>query len=256
SFEKYYQAKQELFRRTKNLHVLNADSPYVNLFLKFPAKKKLLCSLRSRPNFKTYLLGDFNKSNILLAAETVKNYDVDSTIIQKSLGKIRSIPGRMEFIDGGQDFKVVVDYAHTPQSLEQVYQTLKPQKSKLICVLGAAGGGRDKWKRPVLGEIAAKYCDQIILTNEDPYDENPTQILQDIEAGISDSRFPSSNLYEILDRKEAIKKAMTLAQKNDIIIITGKGSETSIAVEDGRKIPWSDKEVVLELIKLIKEPNP
>src|SRR3989338_6577225 len=117
------------------------------------------------------------------------------------LESVKFIPGRMEFLQR-EPFGVVVDYAHTPESLMQVYQTLKTQitkhksqtnskfqisnfKPRLICVLGAAGGGRDKWKRPEFGRIAAEYCDEIILTNEDPYDENPEAIMGEIASGFS-----------------------------------------------------------------------
>lgn len=261
SFEKYYGEKQKLFKKTKNIHVLNADSPYVDLFSKFPAKKKTLYSLKNGFDFKTDLVGDFNKLNILVAAAVVGEYGVGREIIQRALDRIKSIPGRMEFIDGGQDFKAVVDYAHTPGSLEAVYKTLKQLGSppsrkasedakhtnRLICVLGAAGGGRDKWKRPVFGQLAERYCDQIILTDEDPYDENPLKILEDIESGFSKNQ----KHKKILDRREAIKKALTLAEKNDIVVITGKGSETSIAIAGGKKVLWSDKKVVLELLKEI-----
>ena len=178
----------------------------------------------------------------------VKNYGVSHEIVQKALDKIKNIPGRLEFV-GNRDFKVVVDYAHTPGSLEAVYKTLKPQAKNLICVLGAAGGGRDKWKRPIFGKLAEKHCDHIILTNEDPYDENPLEIMEDIERGFSQIQNSNDKFQKILDRREAIKKALTLAKKGDIIVITGKGSETSIAVAGGKKIPWSDRDVVLELLE-------
>jgi UDP-N-acetylmuramoyl-L-alanyl-D-glutamate--2,6-diaminopimelate ligase len=147
-------------------------------------------------------------------------------------------------------FKVIVDYAFTPNALEKVYQTLRNTRygipnTKLICVLGACGGGRDKWKRPVLGEIAAKYCDQIIITNEDPYDEDPYQILSMIKSGIFKSQFSISNFYEIIDRREAIRKSLQLAKPNDIVIITGKGCEPSIVIK-GKKIPWDDRKTVRE----------
>jgi len=258
SFEKYYKTKQELFKKTKNIHILNANSPFINLFSKFPARKKFFYSFKNDFRFKTNLQGDFNRLNILAAVKAAQNYGIDYETIQKALDKIENIPGRMEFINTGQDFKVVVDYAHTPGSLEAVYKTLKEKlnspstklgtstqiSQKLICVLGAAGGGRDKWKRPIFGELAEKYCDEIILTDEDPYDENPEKILDDIEKGIGDvSKFKVSR---ILNRREAIKKALTRAVKNDIIVITGKGSENSIAVAKGKKIPWSDKSIILE----------
>jgi UDP-N-acetylmuramoyl-L-alanyl-D-glutamate--2,6-diaminopimelate ligase len=194
------------------------------------------------------LLGDFNEYNALAALAAVYAYNFDMAKAVASLNSIESIPGRMEVIEAPEGFRVVVDYAHTPDSLEAVYENLRPRAKKLICVLGAAGGGRDKWKRPEFGRIAAEYCDEIILTNEDPYDENPLSILEQIESGFSQARNPKSEIRKILDRKEAIRQALTSASSGDIVVITGKGSETSIAVAGGRKIPWSDKDTVLELL--------
>jgi UDP-N-acetylmuramoyl-L-alanyl-D-glutamate--2,6-diaminopimelate ligase len=112
--------------------------------------------------------------------------------------------------------------------------------NKIIAVFGACGGGRDKWKRPKLGEIAGRYCDYVILTNEDPYDEDPEEILNDIEKGL-----PKNATYEkIIDREEAVKKALKQAEEKDIVVITGKGSEPWMALSKGKKIPWSDKEII------------
>ena len=151
-----------------------------------------------------------------------------------------------------EPFKVFVDYAFTPNALEKVYQTLKPESGRMVCVLGAAGGGRDKWKRPVLGEISGKYCDEIIITNEDPYDEDPNQILSQIKSGITNSQFSMSNFHEILDRREAIKQALQLARSGDTVIITGKGSEPWICVAGDKKIPWDDRGITKEELRKIK----
>jgi UDP-N-acetylmuramoyl-L-alanyl-D-glutamate--2,6-diaminopimelate ligase len=137
-------------------------------------------------------------------------------------------------------FKVFVDYAFTPSALEKVYQTLKPENTKMICVLGACGGGRDKWKRPELGKLAAKYCDGVIVTNEDPYDENPMEIIEQVVRGTNDKA------KKILDRREAIREALKLAQIGDTVVITGKGCEPWICIAKGKKIPWDDREVVKE----------
>ena len=166
----------------------------------------------------------------------------------------------MEEINEGQPFKVVVDYAHTPDSLEKVYQTLlrslAPKSGKLICVLGAAGGGRDKWKRPEMGKIAAEYCDEIILTNEDPYDEIPFSILEQIEKGfprIQNPKYEILNYEKIIDRKEAIKKALGKARENDAVIITGKGCEQWMMLANGKKIKWNDREIVKNILS--EKPN-
>jgi UDP-N-acetylmuramoyl-L-alanyl-D-glutamate--2,6-diaminopimelate ligase len=260
SFENYMAAKQKLFLKTKNRQILNIDDPYFEKFANYPAKTKItfgkewgmitFSNLRTKNTFLDLkLLGDFNECNALaaLAVAYAYNFDMDKAVA--SLNSIESVPGRMEVVDAefkGLKFKVVVDYAHTPDSLEAVYKNLKPRAKKLICVFGAAGGGRDKWKRPEFGKIAAEYCDRIILTNEDPFDEKPEEILNHIEKGILALGMPHE---KILDRREAIKKALTSAESGDVVVITGKGSETSIAVSGGKKIPWSDRAVVEELLK-------
>ena len=122
----------------------------------------------------------------------------------------------------------------------------------MICVLGACGGGRDKWKRPVLGKIASHYCQYILITNEDPYDEDPKTIIDQVKKGVPSS-FPKDHLLIILDRKEAIEKALALARQKDLVIITGKGSEPLMCLAQGKKIPWSDKEIVLKKVKKLKD---
>jgi len=277
SFENYYRAKQELFARTSNIHVLNADDKSVELFSKFSSKRTIFYGIESGDmraqnlelksdgasfdvygtRFNINFGGKFNVLNCLAALSVSAMYGIDLPSIRTVLGEIKSIPGRMEFVQK-EPFSVVVDYAHTPESLEQVYQTLKNSKfqipnSKLICVLGAAGGGRDKWKRPEFGRIADEYCDEITLTDEDPYDENPHSIIKDIERGFPSkhkSQITNHKKYEIiLDRREAIKTALTKAKEGDTVIITGKGSETSMAVSGDKKIPWSDRDVVREALK-------
>jgi len=268
SFENYMAAKQKLFLKTRNAHVLNIDDPYFEKFANFPARHKITYGKKwgmispLKPEVSDLhlkLLGDFNEYNALAALAVVSVYGLDIGKAISSLNSIESVPGRMEIIRAPAGFNVVIDYAHTPDSLEMVCQTLKnllnlkPNtqnlKPKLICVLGAAGGGRDKWKRPEFGKIAARYCDEIILTNEDPYDENPEAILEQIASGFSQTQMSKSKFQKIIDRRGAIKKALTIAQTGDIVVITGKGSETSMAIAGGGKVPWSDKNIVEELLR-------
>ena len=186
-------------------------------------------------------MGEFNLYNISAAIAFAKSQNIGMEAIKSAIEKFSGIEGRMEEINEGQDFKIIVDYAHTPDSLEKVYETF--QASRKICVLGSCGGGRDKWKRPEMGKIASKHCDQIILTNEDPYDENPREIVEDIKKGMT----KGSEI--IMDRREAIKKALQLAQTGDVVIITGKGAEPWIMGPKGTKIKWDDREVVREELK-------
>jgi UDP-N-acetylmuramoyl-L-alanyl-D-glutamate--2,6-diaminopimelate ligase len=247
SFENYKQAKLELFRRTRNVHVINVENTYSDEFLAVPARQTVTYGLergdisQQTIELKLRIVGEFNIYNGLGAMGVAHVYGMDFAKAKASIESILVVSGRMEYVEAGQPFGVVIDYAHTPESLEYAYQTLKPKHGKLICVLGACGGGRDAWKRPVFGQIADRYCDVIFLTNEDPYDEDPAKIISDINV-------PRANI--VIDRAEAIKQAIALAKEGDTVVITGKGSETLMALAGGKKIPWSDRGVALEALNM------
>ena len=250
-YDNYKKAKGELFKATKNNHIINIDDKEANYFLQFPAKKKYTFGLyqgdtsTKNTNFKLSLVGDFNVYNALSAICAGLHYGVDLKTCEKTAEEVKSIPGRMEEVVS-DPFRVFVDYAFTPAALEKVYKTLKSKNEKLICVLGSCGGGRDKWKRPVLGEIAGRYCDEIIITNEDPYDENPMDIINQVVEGV---KAATVSVKKILDRREAIKEAIRLAKSKDSIIITGKGCEPWICEAKGKKIPWDDRKIAKEEFK-------
>ena len=261
SFEKYREAKLKFFRdvardeaKPDKVFIINKDDPNYKYFSDAVLENKT--TFYSKSNLESNMPGEFNKYNIGAAAAFLKEVGVDELKIEKGLKDFIGVSGRMELVVE-KPFKVIVDYAHTPDSLEAVYKTLssevKIRENKLVCVLGSAGGGRDKWKRPKMGEIAALYCKEIILTNEDPYDEDPDKIINEIEAGILGSHKPNfetnKNYWRFMDRREAIEKAMSLAKKNDIVIITGKGSEPHIHLAHGATMEWSDKKVVMEVLK-------
>ena len=266
SFEKYREAKGKLFKATKNVHIINIDDENAEYFLKFPAKRKYTYGLNQGDvnnqnlQLSLRLIGDFNIYNALAAICVGLSQGINLETCKPTLKKIEGIPGRMEEVIS-EPFKVFVDYAFTPNSLEKVYQTLTHQlinssTNKLIAVLGSCGGGRDKWKRPVLGFLAAKYCDEVIVTNEDPYDENPIEIINQVASGaenisINQPNQHKSAVLKILDRREAIREAIKIAKPNDIVVITGKGCEPCI-IEKGKRIPWDDREVVKEEFKKLK----
>jgi UDP-N-acetylmuramoyl-L-alanyl-D-glutamate--2,6-diaminopimelate ligase len=202
--------------------------------------------------FKLKLLGEFNIYNALAAITTARILGVDYITAKRSLSKIEKIPGRMEKIETFKDFNVIIDLAHTPDSLKQAYETLKkayflvPGFKNMICVFGSAGGGRDKQKRPIMGEIAGEFCDKIYLTNEDPYDEIPKDILKDIEGGLKKkNKILGKEYFKIEDRRQAISEALKAAKKDDLVVITGKGTEATMVIGD-KKIPWNEKEAVKE----------
>ena len=264
NFENYKKAKGKLFKALKSngKMIINSDDPNADYFLGFKAKEKMKYGLKSAEDiefsrngisfkfketqFNLNLIGKFNIYNALAAILVGLSEKIPLNKIKLALENIKGIPGRMEFVVK-EPFTVIVDYAHTPDALEKVYQTIRESFSgKIIGVLGAAGGGRDKWKRLKFGKIAEKYLDKIIITNEDPYNEDPSQILSEIKSGISNFKFQISNFHEILDRREAIRKAINLAKQDDVIIITGKGCEPWMCVANNKKVPWDDREVVRE----------
>jgi UDP-N-acetylmuramoyl-L-alanyl-D-glutamate--2,6-diaminopimelate ligase len=196
------------------------------------------------------LIGVFNIYNILGATTLAQALGVGLETIKRALEKIEIIPGRAERIDEGQPFSVIVDYAHTPDSLEKLYQAFKDTGSgtRRICVLGNTGGGRDTWKRPEMGRIADEYCSGVILTNEDPYDEDPGKIVDAMAVGMKRHK-----PLIIMDRREAIRTALLRAQSGDVVLITGKGTDPYIMGPRGRKEPWSDKEVVRQELRALKK---
>lgn len=245
SFEKYKAAKAKLFEQVKKIHIINIDDKNAEYFLKYSAEKKIKYGINDAEVLPRdlKLLGKFNLYNAITAVKIAMSQGISLEICKRALEKVKGIPGRMEVVIK-EPFTVIVDYAHTPEALRQVYETMKDNK-RMICVLGACGGGRDKWKRPVLGKLAAQYCQEVIVTNEDPYDEKPMDIINQVAEGVS--AFAKASADKVLDRKQAIKKAIQLANPGDVVIITGKGSEPWMCVANNKKIPWDDRQVVKDL---------
>ena len=246
-FENYKKAKAKLFKACSKTHIINLDDKNAEYFWQIKAEEKIGYSLKEIFKFipeKTNLIGEFNLYNALTAVKIALSQGISQSKCEKALKEFKGMPGRLEII-AEKPFKVVVDYAHTPEQLKNVYQALNSQN--LICVLGSCGGGRDKWKRPVMGKIAQKYCKKVIITNEDPYNEDPMDIINQV-AG-------NTGAEKILDRKEAIKKAIQAAGSEDTVIITGKGSEPWMCVAEGKKIPWDDRKIVREKLAQLNLPH-
>ncbi len=188
------------------------------------------------------LPGLFNISNALAALTLAHELGISTTDAKRGIESLSLIRGRVEKVECGQDFTVIVDYAHTDDSLRKLYETFP--SSRKIAVLGGTGGGRDSWKRPVLGKIADEHCDEIIITDEDPYDEDPIKIMNEVAGGVK-NHTPTI----ISDRREAIAKALSIAKQGDTVLITGKGTDPYIMGAHGTKIPWDDAEVAREELK-------
>jgi len=198
-------------------------------------------------DFVLNIPGKFNIYNALAAIAVGVSEGIEPEKIRKALASVKGVPGRLENIKVSekQDFNVIVDYAHSPDSLKAVYEAIKPLK-RLIAVLGGTGD-RDKTYRARGGALADQYADIVIVTNEDPYSEDPETIMDQVLSGIK-GKTPGKNLFRILDRREAIKKAIDLAEKDDIILITGKGSEQFMVWGD-KMIPWDDREKAREALR-------
>lgn len=265
SFEKYAETKLRLRAalvaspKKKKVVVANTDDDYGKKFLdvtgpitKLPYSLKDVTVVRDTPDilfvynkteFASPLQGIFNVENILAGVVLARYLGIPEDTVQNGLASLSFIPGRVEHVRLGQSFSVIVDYAHTPDSLEKLYQTFKEKHR--ICVLGNTGGGRDTWKRPVMGAIAERYCDMVILTDEDPYDENPEAIVKDMTKDMT------KKPVIIMDRRKAVAHALLSAHPDSVILITGKGTDPYIMRAHGKKEPWSDKTVVEEELKKI-----
>jgi|GEM_PF-596544 len=279
SFERYREAKVEFFRtaakskKPKKYFVINkedenrayfenavSDEENIRILFsrrEFMKKIKEKAGMSARDFLGEWVSAEFNIENASAAYEFAKILGMSIEKTGEVFRNFKGVPGRLEIVSR-EPFTVVVDYAHTPNSLEALYKTLVKNylssSRKMICVLGSASGGRDMWKRSKMGEIAGKYCSEIVLTNEDPYDEDPQKIINEIQSGIS-ADFPHSNIYEILDRKSAIEKAMSLAKEGDVVVMTGKGSESSIHIANKKKLEWNEREIVEKILGKKKIPE-
>jgi UDP-N-acetylmuramoyl-L-alanyl-D-glutamate--2,6-diaminopimelate ligase len=199
-------------------------------------------------NIAVPLLGKMNVYNALATLATTLSLGQPLEKISTALGKLKPVPGRQEFIDTGQPFKVVVDYAYEPTSIAALYavMALVPHR-RVIHVLGPTGGGRDVWRRPVLGELAAHHANIVIATTDDPYDEDPALLMDEMVAGAEPIAKTKDNfkLLKIVDRREAIREALKLAEPDDLVLVTGKGAEQTMAI-GGKYVPWDDRRVIRE----------
>lgn len=283
SFDAYKAKKGEMFaslaahahktinrRQVEKVIIANSGSEHAPYFLAFPADRKITFAVGKKADytaenvrssnsgvafkvgdadFELKIPGAFNVSNALPAIIISRLMNIDDASIVRGLSSLSVIPGRMERIEKGQDFTIFVDYAHEGESMRNVLETAHSMcapSGKIIVLLGAEGGGRDKAKRPIMGALAGTMADYIIVSNVDPYDDDPQEILEDIaRAAEKAGKIRDTDLFVIEDRRAGIKKALSLAQAEDIILITGKGAEQSM-VRGGRSLPWDDRTVVRE----------
>lgn len=281
TFERYVAAKRQLFVQTNNnraglrIGVINADDPNADVFasaIKHPlmygtGEGDLRASnIKMSPNGVSYdavhgskkyhiscqLPGSFNVYNSLAAVGVGEAIGLNVSQIEKGIAALEGVEGRMTQIDEGQDFTVLVDYAHTPDSFEKLFRDMKPVvKGKLIVLFGSLGGG-DEAKRGLQGQLAGKYADEVIVTEEDDRTEDPARIRGMIAEGAESSgKIRDKDLFIIDDRAEAIAFVLKRAHKGDTVMLLGKGHEKTIEHADGEH-PWNEAEVARKTIRALK----
>lgn len=261
SYEAYAAAKLSLMHalerspKRPRIIVANADDAYGAKFLEAEVEKRAPYSLKDAEPYTTDdrsvrfvwrgevfsvpLPGRFNLYNCLAALSLGEAMGIQTTVMKRALERVSRIAGRAERIEAGQPFDVIVDYAHTMESLQALYETFGSKR--IIAVIGATGGGRDASKRAARGALAEQHAALTFITNEDPYDEEPQKIIRELAAGFSHKKpqlFP--------DRRAAIREALKAAHEGDAVLLTGKGTDPYIMEAKGRKTPWSDAEVARE----------
>lgn len=205
-------------------------------------------TFRGSIHLELKLLGLFNVYNVLAAIAVGLSEGIPLQSIKRSLETFEGVTGRFEAISAGQDFTVILDYAHNPDGLENALQTAKTlTQGKLYCVCGCEGD-KDRMKRPIMARVAASYADFAIFTSDNTRTEAPNAILSDMLKGVKESPIPSDGYVAIADRREAISLAIELARPGDCVVVAGRGHETHLIVKD-RRIPFDDRQVVLEALE-------
>ena len=280
SLNNYVATKGKLFKKVSKgkrkfgvpkILIMNSDDQFYSFFNQFVADRKMTYGLKAAtiyasnleknpegtefmlnvPNnsipIKLTLPGEFNVYNSLAAASICIALQISLEDIKSGLEESATIAGRLEHVDGGQNYNIIVDYAHAPESLENLLKLYRRlTQGRIFLVFGATGGGRDKAKRPRMGQIANEHADYIIVTDDDPYEEDEWEIIEQISEGIP--RKEGSDFWKIPDRKEAIRLALTMAHEEDCVIVAGKGAEEVMMLR-GKKVVWNDKKAILELLK-------
>ena len=273
SIQEYFNAKKRLFLEySPDFCVINSDDPFGRILageiknssvISYGLESGDVCAKNIQidksgikaelllPNNKSLiihspLLGRFNLYNILAAVAVSYCLGIEVSYIQEGIKRVDRVPGRMELIKNSNSPFVIVDYAHTPDALLKVLETLRSVFDKKIITVFGCGGNRDKGKREDMGRIAALYSDFVIITSDNPRSEDPLSIMRQIEKGVKEIR-DSGYLLEV-KREEAIKRAIKIAQKEDVVLIAGKGHENYQIIGD-KKIPFDDRAVAKKILK-------
>ncbi len=275
TMEDYLSAKLKLFESLSgedSFGVINKTDPYAEHFINHCKTRYVTYGLKGdywasdieismketrfvlhtpdgETDIKLSLVGKYNIMNALCASAIAGELGVSLKEIQRGLKNLKSVPGRFELIEEGQQFAVVVDYAHTDDGLNNVLQTARTLTRGRVIVVFGCGGDRDKTKRPKMGAVAGKWADLIILTSDNPRTEDPKRILLDIEIGVQKTgKHKGEDYFVIENREEAIQFAIDKAKPNDIVIIAGKGHEP-YQIIGTQKFPFDDREVARKFLK-------
>lgn len=275
TMEAYAEVKSRIFAGEPKFIVLNRDDEWFDYYNKFAAgaqkitygthkeaeakiekvrlyrkgtEAKVTIDHQTKLDLATNLPGEFNVYNMTAAVAAAYLLGIELNDIVEGIANLEEIPGRFERVGESLPYDVIVDYAHTPDGLEKLLTAARSiTKNRVILVFGSCGD-RDKAKRPLMGEIAARLADRIFLTDEESYNENPDDIRRMIDEGIQRVKGGSMKTTEIPDRRDAIEKALSVATKGDMVLITGMGHEV-YRIVNGKRIPWNDADVVRELLQ-------
>lgn len=282
TFERYRDAKRRMFkladknRRGLRTGVINADDPNAEYFER-DVRNVVTYGVKSgeiraqsvklqpsgveydvavgddRYHIRTQLPGSFNVDNSLAALGVGRVLGLTAEQIEQGIYALEGVAGRMTRVDEGQDFDAIVDYAHSPDSFEKLFKDIKPVvKGRLIVVFGSQGGG-DRAKRPIQGELAGKYADEVVLCEEDDREEDGHKILEEIAAGAEKAgKIRDKDLFFVLDRPSAIEFGLKRARKGDTVLFLGKGHEKTIERADGEH-PWDEIETVRQALKSLSK---
>jgi UDP-N-acetylmuramoyl-L-alanyl-D-glutamate--2,6-diaminopimelate ligase len=267
TMEDYFLAKRRLFAMAPGAAIINVDDPYGRR-LATELEDPITFSLAGEATYsateietglrgsrftaltpdgplalRSPLRGRFNVANVLAALAAARAVGVEVETAVEALVSAGQVPGRFEPVQEGQGFEVLVDYAHTPDSLENVLRAARELGGGRLHVVFGAGGDRDRGKRPLMGEIATRLADRVIVTSDNPRSENPVQIIQEILAGAGE------DVPWLTDRRAAISEAIAAADDGDVVVIAGKGHEQGQELAGGRKVPFDDVAVAREALR-------
>jgi len=270
SLEEYFDAKARLFSpELSDQAVVNGDSPEGRMLAARPRIPTVTFGLRPGSNLmaedvrastsglsftveglpvRSHLRGTFNLYNCLGAFAAAREVGIDDAAIVRGIDDVLGVPGRLEPVQAGQPFQVLVDYAHTPDSLESVLRAVRGITGDRVITVFGCGGDRDRGKRPLMGEVATRLSDLTVLTSDNPRSEEPEAIIAEIETGAR--RGGGTFLVEV-DRRLAIRSALEEAGPQDVVVIAGKGHETGQEFRD-RTIPFDDRVVAREEISALR----